>query len=39
MRTKLILLIALTLLIVLSLQGIADIPFTDSWYDGDLPPN
>jgi hypothetical protein len=34
LRTKLILLIALTLLIVLSLQGIAELPLTDSWWDG-----
>jgi hypothetical protein len=31
---KLILLIALTLLIVLALQGIAELPFRDSWWDG-----
>jgi hypothetical protein len=36
MRTKLILLIALTLLIVLTMQGIVDLSFLrDSWYDGD----
>jgi hypothetical protein len=34
LRTKLILLIALTLLIVLALQGIAEFPFEDSWWDG-----
>ena len=33
-RGKLILLIALTLLIVLALQGIAENPFSDSWWDG-----
>ena len=34
LRTKLILLVALTLLIVLALQGIAELPFRDSWWDG-----
>ena len=31
---KLILLIDLTLLIVLALQGMAELPFRDSWWDG-----
>jgi hypothetical protein len=34
LRSKLLFLIALTVLIVLALQGIADLPFRDSWYDG-----
>jgi len=35
LRKKLILLIALTLLIVLALQGIAELPpFNESWWDG-----
>jgi hypothetical protein len=35
LRTKLILLIALTLLIVLALQGMLELPvFNDSWWDG-----
>jgi hypothetical protein len=35
LRTKLILLIALTLLIVLALQGYSDIPeLNESWWDG-----
>jgi hypothetical protein len=34
-RGKLILLIALTLLIVLALQGIAELPdLSESWWDG-----
>jgi hypothetical protein len=34
LRTKLILLIALTSLIVLALQGCLGLPFWDSWWDG-----
>ena len=35
LRKKLILLIALTLLIVLALQGIAELPpLRESWWDG-----
>jgi hypothetical protein len=35
LRTKLILLIALIVLIVLALQGFVDVPgFRDSWWDG-----
>lgn len=35
LRKKLVLLIALTLLIVLALQGIAELPvFEGSWWDG-----
>jgi hypothetical protein len=34
LRSKLLFLIALIVLIVLALQGIADLPLRDSWYDG-----
>lgn len=34
MRSKLLFLIALTVLVVLALQGIAELPFKDSWFDG-----
>ena len=35
LRTKLILLIALTLLIVLALQGVVELPpLNESWWDG-----
>jgi hypothetical protein len=34
LRTKLLFLIALIVVIVLALQGIAELPSSDSWYDG-----
>jgi uncharacterized protein YpmB len=34
LRTKLLILIALIVVIVLALQGAAHLPFSDSWYDG-----
>jgi hypothetical protein len=34
LRSKLLFLIALTVLVVLALQGIADLPRPESWYDG-----
>jgi hypothetical protein len=35
LRSKLLFLVALTVLIVLALQGIADLPsLRDSWFDG-----
>jgi hypothetical protein len=34
LRTKLLFLIALIVVIVLALQGAADLSFIDSWYDG-----
>jgi hypothetical protein len=34
LRTRLLFLIALTVLVVLALQGVADMPFRDSWFDG-----
>jgi hypothetical protein len=35
LRTKLLFLIALTVVIVLALQGLAELPsFKDSWWDG-----
>jgi hypothetical protein len=34
LRSKLLFLIALIVLIVLALQGVAELPFKDSWYDG-----
>lgn len=34
LRNKHLLLIALTMLIVLALQGCLGIPFLDSWWDG-----
>jgi hypothetical protein len=34
LRSRLLFLIALTVLIVLALQGIAELPFRDSWFDG-----
>jgi hypothetical protein len=34
LSTKLLFLIALIALIVLALQGVAELPGPDSWYDG-----